>query len=112
MASKGRVLYVGMTGFLMARVLQRKSGEGAGFTRTYHVNRLVYYEVFQYVNNAIARETEIKNGAGKKVALIEADNPTWEDLAAIGESPWSRGWQIPHRRFGMTRCIGVCIRRS
>ena len=88
MASKGRVLYVGMTGFLMARVLQHKSGEGAGFTRTYHVNRLVYYEVFQYVNNAIARETEIKKWRReKKVALVEADNPTWEDLAADwGES--------------------------
>ncbi len=41
-----------------------------------------YYEVFQYVNNAIARETEIKKWRReKKVALIEADNPRWDDLA-------------------------------
>jgi putative endonuclease len=46
------------------------------------VTRLVYYEVFQYVNNAIARETEIKKWRReKKVALIEGSNPTWEDLA-------------------------------
>jgi putative endonuclease len=83
LASKGRVLYVGMTGFLMARVLQHKSGEHAGFTQTYHVDRLVYYEVFHYVNNAIARETEIKKWRReKKVVLVEANNPTWEDLAA------------------------------
>jgi len=44
---------------------------------------LVYHEVFQYVNNAIARETEIKKWRReKKTALIEAYNPTWEDLAA------------------------------
>jgi putative endonuclease len=83
LASKGRVLYVGVTGFLMARVLQHKAGEVAGFARGYHVNRLVYYEVFQYVNNAIARETEIKKWRREeKVALIEFNNPTWEDLAA------------------------------
>jgi putative endonuclease len=83
LASKGRILYVGLTGFLMARVLEHKSGESDGFSRKYHVNRLVYYEVFQYVNNAIAREKEIKKWRReKKTALIERDNPTWEDLAA------------------------------
>jgi len=83
MASKSRVLYIGVSGFLMARVLRHKSGVSEGFTRQYHVNRLVYYEVFQYLNNAIARETEIKKWRReKKVALVEANNPTWEDLAA------------------------------
>jgi putative endonuclease len=82
-ASKSRLLYVGVSGFLMARVLQHKSGECEGFTRKYRINRLVYYEVFQYVNNAIARETEVRKWRReKKVALVEANNPTWEDLAA------------------------------
>ncbi len=82
LASESRVLYVGVTGFLMARVLQHKSGECEGFTRRYKVNRLVYYEVFRYVNNAIARETEIKKWRReKKVALLEAEDPRWEDLA-------------------------------
>ena len=60
MASKGRVLYVGITGFLRARMLQHKAGATDGFTQRYHITRLVYYETFRYVNNAIARETQIK----------------------------------------------------
>ena len=81
MASKSRVLYIGVTGFLTARVLQHKSGEYEGFTSKYCINRLVYYEVLQYVNNAIARETEVKKWRReKKLALVK--NPTWEDLAA------------------------------
>ncbi|MCU1301237.1 MAG: putative endonuclease containing a domain [Candidatus Sulfotelmatobacter sp.] len=82
-ASKSRVLYVGVTGSLMARVLRHKAGEGGTFTRQYRVHRLVFYQSFQSVGAAIARETEIKKWRReKKVALIYADNPTWEDLAA------------------------------
>ena len=88
MSSKGRVLYIGMTGFLCPRVLQHKSGEVDGFTRRYNITRLVYYESFRYVNNAIARETEIKKWRReKKVALIESVNPLWNDLA--------EGWGQP-----------------
>ena len=77
------MLYVGVTGFLMARVLRHRAGEGGAFTRQYRVHRLVYYQGFQNVRNAIARETEIKKWRReKKVALIRAANPTWEDLAA------------------------------
>src|SRR5882762_9882079 len=83
MASKSRVLYVGVTGFLMARVLRHKAGEGGVFTSKYRVHRLVYYHVFQNVGHAITRETEIKKWRReKKVALIQVENPTWEDLAA------------------------------
>ena len=82
MASAGRVLYVGVTGFLMARVLQHKAGEVDGFTKKYCVHRLVYYATFRYVNNAIARETQIKGlRREKKIALIESANPAWVDLA-------------------------------
>ncbi len=83
MASKCRVIYVGMTGFLMARVLRHKAGEGSAFTQKYQVHRLVYFHSFQNVGDAIARETEIKKWRReKKIALIHAENPTWEDLAA------------------------------
>jgi putative endonuclease len=83
MASKSRVIYVGVTGFLMARVLRHRSGEGGAFTRRYRVERLVYFHGFSDVGDAIARETEIKKcRREKKVALIHAENPTWEDLAA------------------------------
>ena len=82
------MLYVGMTGFLTARILQHKARETDSFTRRYRVDRLVYYEVFRYVNNAIARETEIKGWRRKKkVALIEANNPRWDDLAADWGEP-------------------------
>ena len=88
LASKSRVLYVGMTGFLMTRVLQHKACEGGKFSRHYRVDRLVYYETFGHVESAIRRETEMKKWRReKKIALIEANNPTWEDLAA--------GWGEP-----------------
>jgi putative endonuclease len=82
MASKGRVLYVGVTGFLMARVLRHRAGEGGEFTRRYQVHRLVYFASFRNVGDAIARETQIKAWRReKKVALIVERNPMWEDLA-------------------------------
>src|SRR5947209_1687184 len=87
MASKSRVIYIGMTGFLYERVMQHKNDEIEGFTKRYNVNRLVYFERFRYVNNAIARETFLKGWRrAKKIALIEQFNPTWEDLAA----DWSK----------------------
>jgi putative endonuclease len=88
LSSKSRVLYVGVTGFLMSRILRHKAGEGGPFTRKYRIHRLVYYEAFQNIGDAIARETEIKNWRReKKVALIRQNNPTWEDLAATWGKP-------------------------
>ena len=82
LASKSRVLYVGVTGFLMQRVLRHRTGEGREFTRRYRVHRLVYFQSFHNVGDAIARETEVKKWRRKKkLALIEERNPTWEDLA-------------------------------
>ena len=82
-ASKSRRIYVGMTNDLFDRVMQHKKGEIEGFTKKYKINRLVYFEKFRYVNNCIAREKQLKGfSRTKKVALIEAMNPTWEDFAA------------------------------
>jgi putative endonuclease len=54
-----------------------------GFTQRYKINRLVYFESYVDVRNAIHREKEIKGlNRARRVALIEAENPTWEDLAA------------------------------
>jgi hypothetical protein len=62
--------------------LAAQGGEGGAFTRKYRMHRLVYFHSFQNVGDAIARETEITAWRReKKVALIRADNPTWEDLA-------------------------------
>jgi putative endonuclease len=104
LASKSRVLYVGVTGSLMVRVLRHKSGGGGSFTRKYRANRLVWYQSFGSVGNAIARETEIKAWRReKKVALILEDNRTWEDLAADWGKPVDLQYrgpagekQIPH----------------
>jgi putative endonuclease len=66
-----------MTNELFRRVMEHKSGQVEGFTKRYKINGLVYYEVFKYVNNCIAREKEIKGWSrAKKVALIESVNPT------------------------------------
>ena len=54
------------------------------------MNRLVYYECFQYVNNAIRREKQVKGlDRAKRVAMIERDNPTWDDLAEQWGKPWT-----------------------
>lgn len=96
MASITGVLYVGVTGFLATRVSRHKSGQTDGFTRRCRVHKLVYYETFRYVNNAIAREKEIKQWRReKKVALIDKQNAAWMDLA----SDWGKPavMQIPPR---------------
>jgi putative endonuclease len=88
MASRSLTLYTGLTGDLCRRALEHKNGEIEGFTKRYHVNRLVYYEAFKYVTHAIAREKQIKAWTrAKRLALIKSDNPTWQDLA--------EGWGEP-----------------
>jgi putative endonuclease len=83
MAIKSLVLYTGFSNDLRVRVLQHKIGCFEGFTRRYRVHRLVYFESYRYVRNAIAREKEIKRWVRqRRVALIESMNPRWEDLAA------------------------------
>src|SRR5207245_187016 len=78
------VLYTGITNSLMRRVWQHQSSEIEGFTKTYKVNRLVYYECFNDPRDAIAREKEIKGWRrAKKNALVEKMNPRWADLSPM-----------------------------
>jgi putative endonuclease len=82
MASRSRDLYIGLTNNIFVRVAQHRESRPGTYTARYNIHRLVYYEEFGYVNNAIARENELKDwNRAKKVALIEQSNPTWEDLA-------------------------------
>jgi putative endonuclease len=82
MASRSRVLYVGVTNALGRRVNEHQRGRNAGFTSRYRVTRLVYFEEFADIRDAIAREKAIKGWRrSRKIALIEARNPTWEDLS-------------------------------
>lgn len=81
-ASLSGTLYVGITRDLDRRMIEHKLSEIDGFTKKYGVNRLLYFERFQYVRNAIAREKRIKSWRReKKVALIKQSNPSWKDLA-------------------------------
>lgn len=61
MASRSLNLYTGITNSIYRRALQHKRGKIDGFTERYHINRLVYYEIFHQVGNAIAREKRIKS---------------------------------------------------
>ena len=81
-ASKSRVLYIGITNDIWRRVWEHKNDINPGFTSKYRIHRLVYFESFKYVGNAIAREKRIKSWLReKKVALIRSANPTWQDLS-------------------------------
>ena len=82
MASRSLNLYTGITDDIFRRALEHKGGEIEGFTKRYNINRLVYYETFKYVNNAIVREKQIKAWTrAKRIALIRSRNPAWQDLA-------------------------------
>ncbi|MES2356399.1 MAG: GIY-YIG nuclease family protein [Pseudomonadota bacterium] len=81
LSSKSRKLYVGVTNDLVKRVYQHKEKLVDGFTKQYQIDRLVYFEETPDVLSAIGREKQIKGWLrAKKVALIEASNPLWDDL--------------------------------
>jgi predicted GIY-YIG superfamily endonuclease len=81
---KRNVMYVGVTNDLDRRVGEHGAGMGGAFTRQYKVNTLVYAEDHQRVEDAIAREKQIKGWRrSKKNALVETLNPTWADLSAF-----------------------------
>jgi len=74
-------IYTGVTNDLKVRVYQHKEKSIEGFTKKYNVNKLVYYEIFDDMENAIMREKQIKAGSRKKkIDLIIKDNPGFEDL--------------------------------
>lgn len=76
-----KVLYIGVTNNLARRLYEHKTGLFEGFTKRYHVDKLVYYEHFFNINDAIAREKQLKGWTrAKKNALVETENPGWEEL--------------------------------
>ena len=76
------VLYTGVTNNLERRMLEHKSKFNAGFTSKFNCSKLLYFEEFQWVDEAIAREKQIKGGSRfKKIELINSFNPDWEDLS-------------------------------
>jgi len=80
-ASSSGTIYIGVTNNLLKRVVDHKEGKIKGFTKRYSCNKLIYYEHFEDVNDAIGREKEIKKWRReKKQNLIKSLNPHWNDL--------------------------------
>ncbi len=80
-SNASRTLYTGVTNNLERRVYEHKHKLMSGFT--YNINRLVYFEITSDVVAAISREKQIKGWVrSKKIALIESENPGWQDLSA------------------------------
>ena len=78
---RNTVLYTGVTNDLRRRAYQHRIGQGGSFTSRYNATKLVYYEVYDDVRDAIAREKQIKGGSRqRKRDLISAMNPEWQDL--------------------------------
>lgn len=79
------VFYIGVTSNLEERIWQHKQKVYKGFTSKYECNKLVYYEEFQWIQDAIAREKQLKSGSRqRKIDLINLENAEWKDL--------SEGW--------------------
>ena len=77
------VLYVGVTNKLSRRTWQHREGSGDGFAAHYQCKKLIYYEHYREIRDAIARESQVKKWShAKKVALINRLNPDWRDLGA------------------------------
>ena len=96
-ASKSRVIYIGMTSNLERRVYEHKNHMVEGFSKKYPLPS-IYYESFGEVLKAIDREKQLKRwNRAKKVCLIERQNPTWEDLAAncYLKHPYQPDKQVP-----------------
>ena len=80
---KNGSVYVGISGNLSKRMLEHKNGTNEGFSKKYSLKKLVFFESFELVENAIKREKQLKAGKrATKVQLIEKDNPNWDDLSA------------------------------
>jgi len=77
----GGTLYIGVTNDLVRRIAEHKSKSAEGFTKRYGVDRLVYFECFDGIEQAIHREKRLKKWTRAwKVQLIEGQNPNWDDL--------------------------------
>jgi putative endonuclease len=82
MSNTSKMLYAGVTNDLNHRVFQHKTRQIDWFTKKYNIHRLVYFEAFGDIREAIRREKQIKGWLrARKVALIESVNPGWKDLA-------------------------------
>jgi len=79
---KNGTLYIGVSNDLERRIFEHKNKLVEGFTKNYGLDKLVYFESYQYVNDAIKREKNIKKWKRQwKINLVEKENPNWNDLS-------------------------------
>src|ERR1700730_1453277 len=97
MASSFQRLYIGITTEIEVRISQHKNGAYPdSFTTRYKIDKLVYFETFARIPEAIAREKQLKNWSRiKKLRLIVAQNPKWQDLSA----DWGQNHRTLQRNF-------------
>ena len=82
MTNNAKTLYIGVTNDLNRRVFEHKNSLIDGFTKKYNIKKLVYYETFNNIDEAIRREKQLKNWHRQwKINLIESINKEWKDLA-------------------------------
>ena len=80
-SKKNGTLYIGVTSNLVKRIYEHKNELAEGFTKKYSVHKLVYFEITESVESAIAREKQLKKwNRAWKIRLIEKTNPEWRDL--------------------------------
>ena len=80
-SKRNGTLYIGVTSNLIKRIYEHKNNLIEGFTKKYNIHNLVYYEITEDVNSAIAREKQLKRWKRNwKIELIEKNNPEWKDL--------------------------------
>jgi putative endonuclease len=88
MASRSHNFYIGVTNNIARRAREHKDRTFEGFTARYNIDRLVWYQIFSDVHDAIAKEKQLKRWRReKKIQLIESMNPTWQDLSAEWGKP-------------------------
>jgi putative endonuclease len=81
-SKRNGILYTGVTNNLVRRIDEHKNGRISGFTKKHHIQRLVYCENTPSIEDAIRREKEIKGWKRtKKIALIEQENPLWQEIS-------------------------------
>ncbi|UFH58199.1 GIY-YIG nuclease family protein [Sulfurovum mangrovi] len=80
-SKKNGSLYIGVTSDIAKRIYEHKNSLAEGFSKRYHIYKLVYYEVYDGIEEAIKREKQLKKWNRQwKVDLIEKENPEWNDL--------------------------------
>ena len=102
---KHGTLYIGVTSDLLRRMYEHREGLAGGFTRKHGIKRLVYIETFTRIEDAIAREKQLKNWHRDwKISLLERENPDWNDLAVttLGFDPLPTT-TLPFRHPGESR---------